>query len=49
MDHKPLVVQYSGFSRFLPMMVAIHKSKVAYYDFELVYEPDEKNPAGSAS
>ena len=44
-DHKPLVALYSSHSRSLPMCVARHKSRVACFNFDMIYEPGAKNPA----
>ena len=44
-DQKPLVALYSSHSLSLPMWVARHKSKVASFDFDVVYEPRARNPA----
>ena len=44
-DHKLLVALYSSHSRSLPARVAQHKSKVACFDFDVVYEPGANNPA----
>ena len=44
-DHKPLVALYSSHSRSLPMCVARHKSRVACFNFDVIYEPGAKNPA----
>ena len=48
-DHKPLVALYSSHSRSLPMRVARHKSKVACFDFDVIYEPGAQNPADFGS
>ena len=48
-DHKPLVALYSSHSRSLPMRVARHKSKVACFDFDVIYEPGINNPADFGS
>ena len=48
-DHKPLVALYSSHLRSLLMRVARHKSKVACFDFNVIYEPGAQNPADFGS
>ena len=44
-DHKPFVTLYSKLSPSLSVGVARHKSKVACFDFDVIYDPGEKNLA----
>ena len=44
-DHKPLVALYSSYSQSLSMKAARHKSKIACFNFYVIYKPGAKNPA----
>ena len=37
-DHKPIVPMYNSHSKFMPVRVAKHKSKLRAFDFEVIYE-----------